>query len=103
MSDADRILGLWLCTTDDVDELESTSIEFRRDATLIYTSRDEKKEQKIFLTYSIAGTEIITNQPSSPREERTRFRLTNDGMLELWFDGRRTLYRRSQEKANPFN
>jgi hypothetical protein len=37
----------------------------------------------------------VSNQPSSPQEERTAFTFDAQGQLVLTFNGQRTLYRRS--------
>jgi len=47
------------------------------------------------LTYRVEGQMVVTNQPSAPREERTRFRLTPQGKLILEFGGVESQYVRA--------
>jgi hypothetical protein len=46
----------------------------------------------MFLTFRIDGDTIITDQPSAPREEWTRFEIDTDGKLILWFSGEPATY-----------
>ena len=59
-----------------------------------YSIIEQGKRQIMKLTYRIDGNEIVSNQPSAPREERTKFSFEN-GDLVLMFEGERTTYRRS--------
>jgi hypothetical protein len=51
------------------------------------------KEGLMLLTYRVEGDEIVSNQPSRPREERTRYKLDGD-VLILTFQGETTHWRR---------
>jgi hypothetical protein len=59
------------------------SMEFNADGTLIYTVNLETKQQIMQMTYRVEGSHLVTDQPSSPREERTEFLLAEDGRLVL--------------------
>jgi hypothetical protein len=48
----------------------------------------------MFLTYRVVGDELVTDQPSAPREERTQFRFTQDVRLVLTFGGVQSTFRR---------
>ena len=69
-------------------------MEFLDDGRLTYTIEAGDKRQIIFLTYSIAGNQLVPNQPSAPQQEAILFELSGD-RLELIFDGVRTRYRRT--------
>lgn len=58
---------------------------FRPDGTLAYIIWDEARHRSSFivLTYRTEGDLLVTDQPSAPREERSRFIFTQDGKLEI--------------------
>lgn len=75
------IVGCW--TTDPTDHEEirmygRVSLSFSPGGALEYTIHEDGKRQIIWLTYRIEGEEIVTDQPSNPREERTRFAIVDD-------------------------
>ena len=85
-SSREDLLGVW--------QAEGVEIVFRSDGTMDYTAIEPGKRQIMKLTYRIDGDEIISNQPSAPREERTKYSFEN-GTLVLVFDGERSTFRRA--------
>jgi hypothetical protein len=81
----DSLIGAWVG--------QGVDMEFRRDGTLDYVVIEPGKRQIMKLTYRVEGDEIVSNQPSAPREERTKFCL-NDGEMVLIYQGQRSTYRR---------
>lgn len=80
------IIGKWITDPEDVDavrEYGQVTQEFMPDGRLIYTIHADSTDQVMYLTYRIEGGEIITDQLSDPREERTPFQVTEDGKLIL--------------------
>ena len=69
-------------------------MDFHPDGSLQYTIELPDRRQIMNLTYSVSGDVIVSNQPSSAGEERTRFALGADGKLELNHDGARSWYER---------
>jgi hypothetical protein len=65
---------------------------FTHDGTLIYDIHENNKLQRMNLVYRIDGDTIISDQPSHPQEQRTRYRLESDNKLILEFEGQRTVY-----------
>jgi len=57
--------------------------EFTGDGRLIYTIHAEATDQIMFLRYRIEGDELVTDQDSSPREERTPFAIEHGTVLLL--------------------
>lgn len=51
------------------------------------------------LTYEVQGAEIVSNQPSAPVENRTRYGIDDQGQLLLEFEGSRAWYRRASAGA----
>jgi hypothetical protein len=85
------LLGIWVSV--DADG-QRTTIEFRSDGRLDFTFQRATKDQTMFLTYTVQGNILVTNQPSNPRQERTQFDFTNEGELVLTYDSVETVYTR---------
>lgn len=86
---AEELIGHW--RTDPSDEFTiqsfgSISMNFKANGELIYTVHEEEKDQIGLLTYEIDGNLLVTNQPSHPRKEASKFNMV-DGKLELIYDG----------------
>jgi hypothetical protein len=85
---ADPLEGRWVIDPSDtaaVAEFGQVELTFERGRLTYEIILDEKK-QVMLLTYRIAGEFLVTDQPSHPRSERTRFRLEGD-TLALAFGG----------------
>jgi hypothetical protein len=79
------LLGTWIndsCDVKSIQQFGNVKLHFTADGYLIYTILGKEKDQKAYLTYRIENNVLITDQPSSPREERINFRITEDGKLE---------------------
>jgi hypothetical protein len=85
-TDQPSLVGLWLG-----DNIE---IDIRPDGTMDYVIIAPGKRQIMKLTYRIEGNEIVSNQPSAPKEERTKFWFENT-YLVLMFAGERSEFRRA--------
>jgi len=99
--DANRVdlLGVWMTDPDglaSLNEYGKVSMGFRPDGQLIYTIFEEGKRQVMLLVHQIEGDVLITNQPSSPREERTRFEIRGD-TLTLFYADHQSSYKRAVE------
>ncbi len=81
----ERILGRWYGKLDG----EPVAVEFAPDGRLALVILHGGRRQTIILTYRFDGDDLITDQPSQPREERTRVEFEgNDLILDL--QGRKT-------------
>jgi hypothetical protein len=74
-------------------------VEFQPSGELIYSIDAGDRWQVLHMTYRTEGDVLVTNQPSAPREERTRFELKPDGALVLEFGGAHARYRKGQKRA----
>jgi len=85
-----QLLGIWVADLNDhiiQQEYGNISIEFKDSGEMIYTILSEGKEEKILMTFEIAGEDIlITDQPSSPNKVMTKYKV-NGHHLDLYFDG----------------
>ena len=78
--------GRWVTDPSDAEGIRrygKVVLVFRPDGTVTYSILESRRERVILMTYRVEGSEILTNQPSSPREERTPYILTSDGKLVL--------------------
>ena len=92
-----NLLGAWAVDRTDaraLAELGDVLLEFQEHGQLTYMIRCETKDQIILMRYKVEGDTIITDQPSSPQEERTAYSLSPDGILTLEFGGTPYRFRR---------
>jgi len=78
--------GCWRTDPNDrwsLQEFGGVSLRFGEEGKLEYTIHLPDERQIMLLTYRLDGTCLVTDQPSSPREERTEFFFTPDGRLAL--------------------
>ena len=91
------LVGRWhLVRTEGPANFEHVTMDFRPDGSLQYSIELPDRIQIMNLTYSVVGDVIISNQPSAPSEERTRFALGADGSLELDHGGTRSWFQRAK-------
>ena|SRR2546425_2005656 len=86
-SDA-RLLGTWITDPEDsvaIRKYGKASVVFRRDGTMTYTVHGESRDDVVLLTYRTEGDYILTDQPTEPHEERSRFFFSRDGKLTIQF------------------
>lgn len=87
MSQSHIILGTWTTDPSDVRALEvygPVVMHFGEDGTLVYAIVEgEGHSREMSLTYRIDGEDLVTNQPSAPREDRSRFHVADD---KLWLE-----------------
>jgi hypothetical protein len=90
-----QIIGRWRSDPDDPEAITmygDVSLDFSRNGALAYTIHTEGKRQIVLMTYRIDGDVLITDQPSEPKEERTRFKITAAGKLVLEHEHRPSTY-----------
>lgn len=88
-----QLLGRWK-SVPGADQ-EVVTMEFDKDGSLTYTIHADDRDQKIFLTFETEDGVIMSDQPSAPREERTRYRFTANDELVMTYDGEETTFVRS--------
>jgi len=99
VTDQAALLGTWTSDPEDIEgtrEFGRATLDFEGDGQLTYTVHAEGKDQMMFLTFRVEGGTLVTDQPSSPREERTPFSIDPNGKLTLWFGGQRSVYVREE-------
>lgn len=93
-----QLIGTWRSDAEDstgVRAYGDVSLKFGSDGTLLYIIKHADKERVIRLTFRVDGDYIVTDQPSQPHVERTKYELTSDGALILAFGGQKSRYIRA--------
>lgn len=91
------LAGVWKvdpCDRPSIEAYGLTEMKFTSRGELIYTVHESDKDGIILMRYRVEGQEIVTDQPSQPREERTRFEFTPDGALLLFLGGQESRWLR---------
>ena len=94
-----RLLGSWETDPSDreaINRYGKTRLEFKADGTLVYSIDAGDKWQQMFLTYTTEGNILVTDQPSSPRQNRTIYDFTGTDELVLDYGGAKSRYVRAQ-------
>ena len=83
------LVGYWKLIESDpsLDLGENDEMEFKETGELIYAIDAGSKWQIMNLLYQVDGNYLITEQPSSPNEQRTLFGFENNEVLVLYTDG----------------
>jgi hypothetical protein len=89
--------GRWRLAQTEEPLGDDVVLEFHSDGKLTYIIREGAKRQVMNLTYRVVGDTIVTDQPSQPKEEVTRFGIDADGTLVLEFGGTRSWFRRASD------
>lgn len=97
--DSFRTRGCWQLVQAAGAEGAPAEADLRDDDRRFYSVLSDEIWQTIRLIYRVEGNVIVTNQPSSPRKERTWFALQPDGTLLLDFGGQRSRFHRGPKVA----
>ena len=73
---------------------EDVMLQFAATGDLTYTINANEKLQVIRLRYFIDGNILVTDQPSAPRIERTRFSLEDADTLALEYQDEQSRFQR---------
>lgn len=100
---ASGLIGIW--NSDQSDEATKSSIgkvtmTFTEDGQLIYVIYAGGKLQRMNLVYKISGDTLISDQPSFPQEQFTKFKIENGNKLTLEFEGEKTVFIRATKKVS---
>ena len=95
MATAEDLVGHWVSDPEDVVQSETydqVSLDFSSNGTLVYATRTGSKREYIFLTWRVEGDVLVTDQPSAPKQEWTRFNIDPSGKLSLVHVDRRSVF-----------
>ena len=96
---ANMLVGCWHLLRSAEEPFEPAEADFREDGRLYYSVLSGERWQIMKLTYRVEGDFIVTDQPSAPRQERTRFSVESDGTLHLELGEKRNRFRRGDKLA----
>ena len=91
-----RLFGRWALdrSEQDLDTGESVVAEFTPDGRLDYAITKGGQTGIVKMVYRVESGVLVTDQPSSPHEERTKYAFDGDGLLVLEFGGQRSWFRK---------
>ena len=95
-----QLIGRWESDLNDIETKNSVgevTMHFTSDGKLIYEIKADDKIQRINLTYKTMDGLIISDQPSSHRVEKTKYKIDNDNILTLEFEGKKTKFIRTNK------
>ena len=75
---------------------EQSSMVFTDDGKLIYSIHEGDKTQVINMVYEVSGDQIITDQPSHPQKEISKFYFEPSGILVIDHQGEKTRFMRER-------
>jgi hypothetical protein len=74
-----ELLGTWKMMRSEPPQTEDVRMIFHPDGRLVYEIHLQDRIQMMNLTYRISENVIISDQPSHPKEEQTRFAFEDNG------------------------
>ena len=93
-----RLLGRWLLVRAEQGFSTGDRVvsEFTPDRKLIYSITQGEKTSIMNMTYRVDGGVLITDQPSHPSDERTKYSFDDAGLLVLDYNSAKTWFQRIQ-------
>jgi hypothetical protein len=92
-----RLIGVWVSDLDDeltVSNLGNVKMTFSDTGGLIYDIIEDSKVQRINMIFWTDGNTLISDQPSHPKKQKTKFEFESDRKLILEFGGERSVFLR---------
>jgi len=91
-----NLVGTWISDDSAKNEIGNVTMTFTEEGNLTYDVQENDKVQKIFLTYELSGDTLISNQPSHPQKQFTKYVIVDSSKLILIFDGVETKFNRQK-------
>ena len=98
----DSLIGCWrmIKAEGDVETGERVEMEFEPSGRLVYgILHGSDRWQLMILTYRVDGDVLISDQPSHPREERSRFFFPEHDVLCLEQPDNKSLFERIETRG----
>lgn len=92
-----ELIGIWDSDQSDIvtkNSIGKVTMTFTEDSQLLYNIDTGDEIQKINLIYKISGDTIISDQPSHPQVQKTKFKIENGNKLILEYEGEKTVFTR---------
>jgi hypothetical protein len=92
-----RLIGQWKLDRSEMTTKRDPSVKsefmiYKDNGELEYLLDFGEKMQIMKLTYYVLGDTIVSNQPSHPREEKTKYYFDSHGKLVLDYQNRKSWY-----------
>ena len=87
------LIGQWR-QIEPSSDAEAVTMAFALNGELVYSIDTEEKTQIINLVYEVSDDTLITDQPSAPQKEYTKFYFEADDLLVLDYEGEKTKFQR---------
>ena len=91
-----RFLGRWKLLKDEggTEIGHGVTMTFTEDGKLVYVIHQKDSKEIMNLLFRVDGDHLVTNQPSQPQEERTKFSFDAEGNLILDYEGNKSWFTR---------
>jgi len=92
-----KLEGIWLSDMQDdatKKSIGNVRLSFTKDGKLLYDIINSETIQKMNLIYWTSDGFLYSDQPSNPKQERTKYRFDNDGTLILDYRGDITRFKK---------
>lgn len=93
MIKTEQLVGAWKADSNPFDPQEELYLQFDVDGKLTQTSKKGDKQDVIFLTFKVENEDLVTDQPSAPRIERTKIKMENEKLI-LDYNGTEAVFSR---------
>jgi hypothetical protein len=92
-----KLEGSWslIKAEGDFEVGEGVTMAFTPDGRLVYVIHQKDSKQIMNLVFRVKDSSLITNQPSHPSEETTKFSFDAEGNLLLHYDGSKAWFARA--------
>jgi hypothetical protein len=93
----ERFVGKWqlVKSEGDMNVGEGVTMTFTDDGKLVYVIHQNDSDQIMNLVFRVEGDLLVTNQPSQPQQESTKFAFDAVGNLILDYGGSKTWFVRT--------
>src|SRR6476661_11111019 len=92
-----QLEGAWISDSEDEatkNNIGNVTMTFTKDGKLYYEIQEGEKLQRLNMVYWTSGDTLYSDQPSSPRQERTKYKIEKEGRLTLEYEGTITKFKR---------
>jgi hypothetical protein len=92
-----RLEGVWTSDMEDEttkDCVGNVTMTFTKDGKLLYDIREGERLQRMNMIYWTSDDILYSDQPSSPRQTSTRYKIENDDALTLEYEETITKFKR---------
>ena len=96
LSSGERLLGTWRLVKSDgtIDAGNGVTLTFMANGRLLYVIHEKQSDEIMNLSFTVEGDRIVTNQPSRPQTESTKFSFDSDHLV-LDYDGGKSWFARA--------